>query len=201
MRALLVLLLALPAGAQTFQRQAGDAALTVRRAFAAYIKKRVPLPPPPAFAQQLPKRRVRAFRDGWDEALRLLRDEKDCRGLYAKHGFGFDEVVKTMSSTNYAFYDLGDASIGAETLDRGSVFINTRGLFVTVQDGLITLDRRHYDLGDASDVRAMILLHELGHQLGFFGPDHGPGLEQANAEHSLDVIRACIPGGAIPQIL
>lgn len=167
-----------------------DAALPAALAAALLSFKPVP---PPALPQGTPAPFVRLFNDGWRVAAKAL-ERKDCAAFFAAHGAPAPRPVETMARTEYRFLALPQgATVGAQTNSEGSVFINTSGLFVTAEGGGIALNGRSYELGDASAVRAMILLHELGHQLGLFGPDSGPALRAQNARHSQDILDHCVP--------
>jgi len=82
--------------------------------------------------------------------------------------------------------------VGAATFDSTHVVLNTLGLYLTATNGRITLpDGSTFDLGNARNVQAMILLHELGHELS---DDTGfvPDLDAAtNAAHTKRIIDAC----------
>jgi len=79
----------------------------------------------------------------------------------------------------------------------GPVYINLNGIFVTAEDGHVTIARKRCNLGNPSNVRGFILLHELGHQLGIFGKDAGPDLQDQNAAHSMDIINHCFAGACL----
>lgn len=182
-----IILASVSVRAQTFE--AGVAALSARLKVPLDAAKPVPAPALPAGT---PRPLIRLFDDGWRSAMSALKG-RDCRRFFG------DAVAETMRATEYRFLTLPQGpTVGAQTNGPRSVFINAEGLFVTASDGRITLDRRGYDLWSADRVRAMILLHELGHQLKLFGPDAGPELRAENARHSLDVIAACVPGRPLP---
>lgn len=42
-----------------------------------------------------------------------------------------------------------------------------------------------------ADLAALLLLHELGHQVGKWGNDSGVGDKDKNLEHSMAVYKAC----------
>lgn len=44
---------------------------------------------------------------------------------------------------------------------------------------------------DGSDLAALLLLHELGHQIGKWGSDAGAGDKDKNLEHTMAVYKAC----------
>jgi len=165
---------------------------------ARYKKQSFVTPAAPALPPGTPKKYVSMFNDGWQETMELLK-EKDCQKFFAGHGEDLQTVLRMLSGTEYRFLNLGGSNVGAETVGPGSVFVNTTGVFITAQDGRIILDGRHYNLESLSRLRGMILLHELGHELGFFGVDAGRKLEDVNAGHSLAIIHSCLPGDGMPQ--
>jgi hypothetical protein len=187
--ALWALLLAVPVGAATFEGQITDASALLRVQIAA-----VKAPPPPALPDGTPRREERIFADGWASAVRALGRPR-CEAYFAERGAPGARPLETLRSTEYRFVALPQGeTVGAMTNSAGSVFLNTTGLFVTAFDGGVALGGRDYDLGSPAEVRAMILLHELGHQLGIFGPDSGPKLASQNAAHSRDIIENCLQG-------
>lgn len=150
--------------------------------------------PYPTFPKGTPKGYIGKFKNGWDEMLSAL-NRKDCRNFFCEHGASPDKVTNTLSNTEYLFEPLGDEDIGAQTNGPDSVFINSKGIFVTGSDGYITLGHQRFNLHDPSNVAALILLHELGHQLGFWGPDKG---SPDNAAHSVDILRKCFTANSFP---
>jgi hypothetical protein len=140
---------------------------------------------------------TKVFKDGWDEMIDVLAHTRSCAKLFADKGHAAGEVASTLAATNYKVYAFKkEDGIGAKTLGPVDVEINAAGVFVTGTEGKITLDRRSYDLSEISNVRGMILLHELGHQLGIFGADRDDAA--LNAHHSLLVIGACFPSHVMP---
>ena len=140
---------------------------------------------------------TKTFKDGWDEMINVLGHASNCAKLFADKGHAAGEVASTLAATNYKVYAFKkEDGIGAKTLGPVDVEINAAGVFVTGTEGKITLDRRNYDLSQISNVRGMILLHELGHQLGIFGADRDDAA--LNAHHSLLVIGACFPSHVMP---
>jgi RHS repeat-associated protein len=140
---------------------------------------------------------MKMLEDGMDTALHALNG-KDCRALFCGHGA---DPVERLKRTKYYFFDLGDETVGAETPPGGDmdmVLINSKGLFVTANSGIVTFGKARYDLGMNSNVRAMILLHELGHQLGIFPPDAGKSLQDQRNAHSIDVVKHCFPLYTVP---
>jgi len=120
---------------------------------------------------------VHLFRNGWDETLTVL-NHKDCKKFFCDHGADPARILQTLQSTEYRFLSLpGGSDIGAQTNSPTSVFINIDGPFVTNTDGKIALGGQAYDLHDQDNVQALILLHELGHQLGILERTLGQVLE------------------------
>ena len=137
---------------------------------------------------------MKMLKDGMDTALNALNG-KDCKALFCGHGA---DPAKVLQSTIYQFYALSKESSGAETLPGYLVYINTKGVFVTADSGIVTFGSTRYDLQNSSNVRAMVLLHELGHELGMFGADAGDNLLDENNAHSIDVIKHCFPLYILP---
>jgi hypothetical protein len=202
--ALAVALMAVFAGAQTFERQIGEVSVELLQAsrqarLDIARRKKEALPPLPAKItvggpkDQRRKDELKLFAGGWKTAMQALNEAKNCRKFFADNGHDYAEVIRTLEATDYHFYKMQDG-VGAATMDAKTVYINTNGVFVDAADGWVTLNRKRYDLEEPDRVRAMVLLHELGHQLGIFGADAGPDLESVNAAHSLDIIRNCLPG-------
>lgn len=201
----LSVLLNAAAGAQTFEARVNTisqtASVAARRARLDMARrKKEELPPLPAKIfiggpkDKHRKDELNFFAGGWKAAMEALKEQKSCQKFFADHGDNYDKVVATLEKTEYHFEKL-QSSVGAETLDDHTVFVNSDGIFVTATSGDVTLNRKRYDLEETYRVRAMIIMHELGHQLGIFGVDFGtPDLESVNAAHSLDIIRNCLPG-------
>lgn len=180
---------AAPAHAQSFESQAAG----VTAALGASFKAAKP-PPPPALPKNTPQEYQRVFADGWREAVSAL-GRKDCQAYFAAHGAPAPKPLEAMLKTDYRFLKLhGGGGVGAQTNGPDSVFINTDGAFVYAADGKISLNGKKIDLYEPSRVRAMIFLHELGHELGIFGADAAAELQAENAAHSLDIIGNCLKG-------
>lgn len=191
--ALLAAALAVPASAQLLDPEVA-AQLAVLRAQLAAAK---PIPPP-ALPAGTPPGMVRQFEGGWREAVRALQ-APSCRDFFASRGAAWPRPLEEMTLTAYRFKELPVAStVGAETNGPGSVFINQSGVFTRAVTGWVTLDDRRWDLGGPDRVRALILLHELGHELGIFGMDALPGQQAENFAHSLDVMAHCLPAREVP---
>jgi hypothetical protein len=141
---------------------------------------------------------TKAFKDGWDEMISVLAHASNCAKFFADNGHSVNEVAASLQATNYKVYPFKkEDNIGAKTLGPVDVEINADGLFLTATDGKITLNRRRYDLSQVSYVRGMILLHELGHELGIFPADREDA--ELNARHSLTIIRNCFPMYSMPK--
>jgi hypothetical protein len=88
---------------------------------------------------------------------------------------------------------MNNPSTGAATVGPTDVFINTGGLYMTAKGGGIKLPNGFKcNLGSPTNVKAFILLHELGHQLkentGFTTDADDAA---TNSAHSLRIIKAC----------
>ena len=100
---------------------------------------------------------------------------------------------------------------GAYTVDSSNVAVNSGGAFFTAvpdAEGHVTLTipsttadgpKTAITFLSQTSADAFILLHELGHQTGKFGPDAGPDLSTLNAANSWLVLDKCFgikqPGG------
>ena len=142
---------------------------------------------------------TKPFKDGWDEMINVLAHSSNCAKFFAENGHPAEEVGAVLAATDYKVYSFvkGEESIGAKTLGPADVEINADGLFLTAKDGKISLNRQNYDLFQLSNVRGMILLHELGHELGIFPADRGNA--ELNAHHSLTIIQNCFPMYSRPK--
>jgi RHS repeat-associated protein len=141
-----------------------------------------------------PKKYWKPFSRGMKQALKRL-NKKPCAELFENscHEGRDLEGANEMKNTEYRFVPLPQGSgVGAQTVDGTHVQVNSLGLFMTAVNGRIMLpDGSTFDLGSAQNVQAMILLHELGHQLsnetGFI-----PDVDAAtNAAHTKRIIDVC----------
>jgi hypothetical protein len=125
-------------------------------------------------------------------------DKEKCANFFG----GKEKALATINGAEYRFLPLGAPKVdsktgavsvvGAATNSATSVFINTQGPFLNQNmfvpgAGLKTLDLGTGLRGASFD--AVLLLHELGHQLGIFGPDKDkPDL---NRKYTQQVLDAC----------
>jgi RHS repeat-associated protein len=135
------------------------------------------------------------FQGGFMEALRLL-NSKPCQDYFVKACPGKDPV-KTLQNSQYDFVSLS-SGVGAQTnipaRDPGhvDVDINSNGAFIETKGNTATFAKTHVvNFGDLIDLRAIILLHELGHQLGIFPADSDD--DALNWNHTLTIIKNCAP--------
>jgi RHS repeat-associated protein len=141
-----------------------------------------------------PKKYWKPFARGQKEALKRLNNKK-CADLFESpcHEGPDSRGANQMNDTEYRFVPLPQGTgTGAQTEDSTHVQVNSLGAYLTATSGRIRLpDGSTFDLGSARNVQAMILLHELGHQLSDetgFTPD----LDAAtNAAHTKRIIDAC----------
>ncbi len=101
----------------------------------------------------------------------------------------------TLSTTLYRILPL-TAGAGAATLDSSDVVINATGAFFTAApnaNGTVTVlmpnaqgVQTQFTFASVSDFQGFMLLHELGHQLGTFGPDVDPATNGQNSQVVLD---------------
>jgi RHS repeat-associated protein len=132
----------------------------------------------PAFCQ--------ALQQGLQNALRSLK-RRSCSNFYGGQG------PQTLDATQYRFLDLQKSTTGAATISPNSVFVNSKGPYMTYtpSPGQTGPFERSWTQGQ---FRGFILLHELGHQLSpvtGFQPDAGRPLNQLNQQQSREVLSAC----------
>ena len=135
------------------------------------------------------------FSDGFNEALNRLNNT-NCAEQFEPscHEGPYNTGANQMRNTTYRFLNLGSPSTGASTPPGGGqVFINTIGLYMTATGGGIRLPNGFTcNLGNVTNVRAFILLHELGHELsGNTGFTTDADDAARNSAHSLRIIKAC----------
>jgi RHS repeat-associated protein len=104
-----------------------------------------------------------------------------CSSLFLGKG------LSTLNATIYSIYDLHAPNIGAETFDSSTVFINRGGPFFSYNDTSKKIMAQHHL--SLVDFRAALLLHELGHQVGQFGPD--VNRPSTNWSYTMMVLNAC----------
>ena len=144
---------------------------------------------------------VKPFLKALDEAKKLLQDV-DCAKLFGKSSA---DLINMLENTEYrvlAFasggpkYDptTGITNVtGAQTNSPTSVFINEKGpffnnqMFVQGKSGIQILDFNSGLRGKRFG--ALLLLHELGHQVGLFGPDASH--QKLNQQNTNQVRQAC----------
>ncbi len=129
-----------------------------------------------------------ALSDGLSEAYRRLS-----RGRCAQ--FFCCEGPETLQNLVFYFAALPSNQGAGHSTEPGAPFdviINTRGAYFTATSGVIGIPGARFNLGSRRNVRAFVLLHELGHRLssctGFTKDADDP---QKNAEHSKAVLDAC----------
>lgn len=141
-----------------------------------------------------PQKYWQPFADGFAEALNRLNSTR-CAEFFegSCHEQPYFTGSNQMRRTEYRFAPLPRGrGTGAQTVDSTHVQINSLGLYMTARNGRISLpDGSTYDLGSAVNVQAMILLHELAHQLesntGFTDDLDA----ETNSAHTLAIIKAC----------
>lgn len=143
-----------------------------------------------------PSNATSEFNTGFDEALNRLKN-KNCRKALCKKGndLGYDYLVNILKNTTYRIAPLQGAGADTPPNTTSLVFISSSGPFFT---GGTTISIPPAQLGLSSwttvnlqspaQMRAFILLHELGHQTGAFGPDQ---FNFINGQHSLKVLENC----------
>jgi RHS repeat-associated protein len=143
---------------------------------------------------------ARKVDDAYVDALLKLNLNDGCHDALTSAGL---DATTMLQDTTYRVLDLGMPGAGAETVDSSNVFINSAGAFFTaVPDatGHVTFTIPSTTAGGPStavtflsqtSADAFILLHELGHQTGVFGPDAGPDMTTINAGNSWLVLDKC----------
>jgi RHS repeat-associated protein len=163
-------------------------------------------PARPDPAADLEKQRRDALRKAISNAENRLRKNgghNPCADFFG----GADLAEITLDNTDYSFQDLGRPSTdpetglptvtGARTNSSTSVTINSLGPFgrslLLCPPGASGCNNGTYTPNLAGqtgiDLDALILLHELGHQMGKLGPDAGD--PKANAANTAAVKAAC----------
>jgi hypothetical protein len=138
------------------------------------------------------------FSDGFNEALNRLNNTRCAEQFEPScHEGPYSPGANQMRNTEYRFVPLPQgAGAGAQTVDPTHVQINSGGLYMTARGGGIRLPNGFTcNLGSVTNVRAFILLHELGHQLSGntgFTPDVDAA---TNSAHSMRIIKACFQCG------
>ena len=141
------------------------------------------------------------FNAGFDEALNRLKDSK-CRKIFCKTGkdLGYDYLANILKNTSYYIEPLPRGA-GAATESTDEVFIGNSGPFFTgdtnisippAQMGLSSWPSVNFQ--SPAQMRAFILLHELGHQTGVFGPDQ---FDFINGQHSIKVLENCFGDASV----
>jgi hypothetical protein len=151
----------------------------------------------PTIPPETAKKYVDAFNKAQEDLKKRLEDEK-CAALFG----GKDKALAAINGTTYRFLDLGAPKVdrdsgavrvvGAQTNSATSVFINTQGPFLNqsmfVQGaGLKTLNNGTGLRG--ASFGALLLLHELAHQLNIFGPDANN--QELNEKYTKQVLDKC----------
>jgi hypothetical protein len=136
------------------------------------------------------------------EALNILEIQPDCAGAVTGSNSA-DSAEEILEGTSYRILPLPSSSNGAQTNSETSVFINQTGVFfANSPSGTVTFNVPNPTNGGLVavslpqvDLQAFILLHELGHQSGNFGPDLNATV---NGQNSWTVLENCF-GLQAPQ--
>jgi hypothetical protein len=152
------------------------------------------------------KNAIKDFQNAFNEAVvRLLSD--DCAKLFG----GKDAAYRALFGANYRYADLKPATknpdTGAISATGAATFTNTRPQSVSINNYgpfrntsvLVSTSggtQSHtFDFGThlrGAQFGALLLLHELGHLTGIFGPDANDA--KKNREYTQRVQDACFPG-------
>ena len=172
------------------------------------VPGQAPPTPPAALVPRLPKgtnkNYEKPFQDAFINAIKRLRSPEmpECAAFYGEGG------EAKFESSQYSFQPLGKPHlndkglvtvVGAATHAEGkppaTVFINLQGPFLTQsmivqgKDGFQTVNMGTNRYG--ADFGAILLLHELGHIVGKFGPDAGPNDGDLNRSYTDLVLKNC----------
>jgi hypothetical protein len=161
----------------------------------------------PSLSKGTNEKYYKPFQEAFLNAISRLRSPEmpQCAEFYRANDPQFEE--KFMSA-QYRFLEMGKPHLndkgivtvtGAATHAEGkppaSVFINSQGPFFTQtmyvmgKSGFQTVDMGTNRRGD--DFAALLLLHELGHIVGRFGPDAGPNDSELNRSYTQLVLDNC----------
>lgn len=154
--------------------------------------------PPHGLPLGTPQKYWGPFADGFAEALNRLNNT-NCAEMFEPscHEGPYATGANAMQNTTYRFIDL-NPRIGAETLEGGeTVVINPLGRYFGPQNGTVRLPNGTIcNLGSITNVRAFILLHELGHQLSTnTGFTNDKDDAATNSAHSMRIIKSCFQCG------
>ena len=140
---------------------------------------------------------IRALTAGLNDAL-FHTDQVRCGSLFAS---GDDDpslaAANALEGTTYRLLAFPQGpGVGAQTLDATDVMLNTAGAFfnagsnangtVTVQMPSAAGAQASFTFANIQVLQGFILLHELGHQLGIFGPDLNAASNGANSQAVLE---------------
>lgn len=136
---------------------------------------------------------VKSFNKGFVNAVRRLRAPK-CSALF---GSGAERRFVEVS---YRFVPMGAPAVGddggvkvvgAATIEKKAVFINNQGPFMSPV--MLVPGKSGFQIVDmgtglrGADFSGLLLLHELGHVMGLFGPDaDDSALNRSNTQRVLD---------------
>jgi hypothetical protein len=191
-----------PSSANILEGLAVESMLMPEAPGACIVADAAPSQPATAAVPALPlgthKEFIKPFHDAFVKAVQRLRSP-ECSKFY---GEGAEALFQ---SAEYRFLPLGapaineDGRVGvvgacthADTRPP-SVFINLQGpflsqlMYVPGKNGLQTLDFNSNLRG--ADFGALLLLHELGHMVGKFGPDAND--YQLNLSYTQEVLKNC----------
>lgn len=141
---------------------------------------------------------MKALSAGFSSALAHVAD-LPCASLFALSSDNAVSVAdNALFNTTYRLLQLPQSpGAGAQTVDSTDVQINTAGVFnyATNSNGTVTVNLpnrkgKHTSLtfANAETLQGFILLHELGHEVGLFGPDTTASI---NGNNSNAVLSNC----------
>jgi RHS repeat-associated protein len=137
------------------------------------------------------------FNQALAEAEHRIFSKKSCADLFGGVG-----AIVALESTEYRVLPLGAPSLnqqtgqygvtGAQTNSSTSVFINSQGPFFNTIINIPGVGNRTFDFGtglSGAEFGALLLLHELGHQIGIFRSDRNDSA--LNRSYTQQVQDAC----------
>ena len=145
-----------------------------------------------------PEKFWKPFSEGFAEALNRLNSTQ-CAEQFEPtcHEGPENNGANQMTNTQYRFVPLPQGpGAGAQTIDATNVQINSLGLFMTATSGRVRLPNGFTcDLGNPTNVRAFIMLHELGHQMANVTGFTDDVDATTNSAHSMRIIKKCFQCG------
>lgn len=145
---------------------------------------------------------VQPFQDAFNEVVTRLNSKSDCAKLFG----GLQNALNTLNGATYRLFSAPikttiqngkgvPSVVGAMTAPGNTVFINLLGPFF-LGPNLKASGNQNFkaDFGTrlkGKELAALLLFHELGHQIKKWGKDSGVGDKATNLKHTMDAYNAC----------